>query len=557
MEKTSSTEVSVQDALPTTQPSDLEAKQDGGGIVSDAAILASLGYKQEFKRAFSPVEVFGLGFSIIGVFPSIASVLVFAIPYGGPVALVWGWAICCFFLMFIAFAIAELGSAAPTSGGLYYWTWTFATPRWRNVLSWIVGSSSLMSCIFADSNSIGLIAGLAGVDWGCAVQVMAAVSISTDESFVPTTGQIYGLFIALLICHGIVASLATHVIARLQGFYITFNVLLCLAVIISLAVATPSDFRNSASYAFGGFTKLYDWPNGFAFVLSFLAPLWTVGGFDTAVHISEEATNARTAVPWAIISGVGAAGVLGWAINIALAFNMGKDMESIVSNPIGQPMATILFNSLGRNGTLAIWAVVVVAQFLMGSGSLIAASRQVFAFARDGALPFSRIVCRVNPYTQTPVNAVWSSVLIALLFGLLAFAGPAANSAIFSLAIAGQYIAYAIPIMCRFLGGKAWKPGPFSLGRLGLPVAVVAVSWMIFSIVIVAFPAAPAPDTEGMNYMSVVMGGWVDGSSSASRKHWFNGPQTTLDGGRRSGPITVSNEDSVSSQSDGEKRRDV
>ncbi len=44
--------------------------------------------------------------------------------------------------MFIAFALAELGSAAPTSGGLYYWTWTYATPRWRNVLSWIVGCRS-------------------------------------------------------------------------------------------------------------------------------------------------------------------------------------------------------------------------------------------------------------------------------------------------------------------------------------------------------------------------------------------------------------------------------
>lgn len=41
--------------------------------------------------------------------------------------------------MFVALALAELGSAMPTSGGLYYWTWTFATPRWRNVLSWIVG----------------------------------------------------------------------------------------------------------------------------------------------------------------------------------------------------------------------------------------------------------------------------------------------------------------------------------------------------------------------------------------------------------------------------------
>lgn len=36
------------------------------------------------------------------------------------------------------------------------------------------------------------------------------------------------------------------------------------------------------------------------------------GGFDASVHISEEASNARTAVPWAIISAVGIAGILGW-----------------------------------------------------------------------------------------------------------------------------------------------------------------------------------------------------------------------------------------------------
>lgn len=38
----------------------------------DEEVLAGLGYKQEFKRAFTPLEVFGIGFSIIGLLPSIA-----------------------------------------------------------------------------------------------------------------------------------------------------------------------------------------------------------------------------------------------------------------------------------------------------------------------------------------------------------------------------------------------------------------------------------------------------------------------------------------------------
>ena len=39
---------------------------------ADEAKLARLGYKQEFKRHFTPLEVFGISFSIIGIFPSIA-----------------------------------------------------------------------------------------------------------------------------------------------------------------------------------------------------------------------------------------------------------------------------------------------------------------------------------------------------------------------------------------------------------------------------------------------------------------------------------------------------
>ncbi|KAI0635035.1 amino acid/polyamine transporter I [Trametes polyzona] len=501
---------------------------EGGCTTSDEAVLAALGYRQEFKREFNLLEVFGISFSNIGLFPSIASVLVFAIPYGGPVALVWGWAVCSFFLMFVALAIAELGSAAPTAGGLYYWTWTYATPRWRKVLAWIFTSTS---------NSVGFVAGLASIDWGCAVQIMAGVSIGTNESFTPTTGQIFAVYAALLVCHSVIGSLATSVIARLQGVCVALNVLLCVAIIIALPVATPKERMNSASYAFGGFLNFCGWPNGFAFILSFLAPLWTIGGFDAPVHISEEAANASTAVPWAIASTVGIAGVLGLIVNIVIAFCMGTDLETIMDNPIGQPMATILFNSFGRKGALIIWAVVVFVQFFMGSSTLTAASRQIFAFARDRGLPCSRWIYTVNKHTQTPVNAVWACAFVALLLGLLSFAGASANSAIFSLGIAGQFTAFSIPIASRFLGGKEWTPGPFTLGRFGLPVAAVAVAWMVFATVIVAFPAAPGPPTAAsMNYMAIVFLAAVALCLAHYHfpvyggKYWFNGPQVTLEG---------------------------
>jgi len=42
--------------------------------VTDEALLAQLGYKQEFKRDFSKLELAGMCFSIVGVVQSIASV---------------------------------------------------------------------------------------------------------------------------------------------------------------------------------------------------------------------------------------------------------------------------------------------------------------------------------------------------------------------------------------------------------------------------------------------------------------------------------------------------
>jgi len=264
--------------------------------------------------------------------------------------------------------------------------------------------------------------------------------------------------------------------------------------------------------------------------------VWTICSFDSSVHISEEATNAAIAVPWAIVGAIGISGVLGTAILIVLTFFMGTDIDSIVNNPIGQPMATILFNSLGQKGTMALWAIVVVVQYMMGSSMLLAASRQSFAFSRDGALPFSNYLYRMNSYTKTPVNTVWFSAICAALLGLLAFAGPAAISAIFSVSVVGLYVAYSIPIVARFAFSSTndFKPGPFYLGRWGLPVAILAVGFMSLINVVFLFPSTPQTDSADMNYSVVVMGAVIGGSllwyywPKYGGVHWFKGPVPTI-----------------------------
>jgi uncharacterized membrane protein YesL len=57
----------------------MECKDTGSqkhtNSINDEDLLANLGYKQEFRRDFSRIELFGLSFSIVGVVQSIAYVL--------------------------------------------------------------------------------------------------------------------------------------------------------------------------------------------------------------------------------------------------------------------------------------------------------------------------------------------------------------------------------------------------------------------------------------------------------------------------------------------------
>lgn len=492
---------------------------------ADVRLLAQLGYKQEFKRDFKPLEVFGVAFSIIGLTPSIASVLFYSIPNGGGPAMVWGWLVASAFVLCVGMSMAELASAMPTSGGLYFWTYAFASPRWRKILCWIVGWA----------NTIGNIAAVASIDWGCAVQIMAAVTIASEDEFSPTSPQLFGVYAGVVASHAVLCCLGTAVLARLQTLYIILNIGLCMVIIIVLPITTPLEYRNTASFALGSFANFNGWPNGFAFIMSFLAPLWTICSFDSSVHIAEESSNASVAVPWGIVNAISVAGILGWAINMVLAFCMGSDLEALWDSD--QPMALIFLNSFGRHATLGLWVVVCLVQYMMGSSMLLGASRQTFAFSRDGALPFSGWLYRISPYTQTPINSVWYDAILAIAMGLLVFAGDQAIGAAFALSVTALYLAYSIPIAARFMCENDFKPGPFYLGRLSGPCAAISVIFMAVMGVVFLFPTTPTTTLGDMNYSVVVLGGvlalslmWYFTPVYGGR-YWFTGPVKTVEKG--------------------------
>ena len=67
-------------------------------------------------------------------------------------------------------------------------------------------------------------------------------------------------------------------------------------------------------------------------------------------------------------------------------------------------------------------------KYVTGAAQAVDASRVVFAFARDNALPGSRYWKKMNRYTQTPVNAVWFVIVISSICGVLSFSPTALTS---------------------------------------------------------------------------------------------------------------------------------
>lgn len=151
----------------------------------------------------------------------------------------------------------------------------------------------------------------------------------------------------------------------------------------------------------------------------------------------------------------------------------------------------IYYDAVGKNGTLGLMTLLFIVQFLMGLSILVAASRQSWAFSRDGALPFSKFFRPISQrFGYIPLRTIWGCVGLAVVLGLLCLIAPAAAQALFSLAVAGNNLAWGMPIFARIVWGqRKFKPGPFYTGdRFSIPIAWTAVVFLVFGIILAMFP---------------------------------------------------------------------
>jgi amino acid permease (GABA permease) len=474
----SDTEVSLIDA------------QEFAHMSSEDQKLAEMGYKPVFKREFTMFSAFSFAVSISGLFATIATTFSYPLTSGGPAAVVWCWVVAGLGCLSIAFSVAEIVSAYPTSGGLYFSCNYLVPKKYVAVVAWIDGWINLL----------GQIAGIASSDYGAAQMLLAAVSMGSDFTYLPTAGHTVGVMAALLTLHGLINTMSTKALERFSNVYVVFHT--CILISCSIALLVVQKDKHSAKYVFTEIESSTGWsPKGFSFLFGFLSVAWTMTDYDATAHICEEMNQPERKAPWAISFAMLYTYLIGILFNIVLAFCMGNPND-ILASVVDQPVAQIFYNVLGKGGGIFFTVAAFIIMNFVAITALHSSSRTTWAFSRDRMIPLSRIWYKVNKKTGTPIYAVWMNTFFCIAINLIALGSQTTIDAIFNVTAIALDWSYVIPIICKMVFGL-FKPGPWHLGRWSFFINLYAAAWTTFVSIIFILPTTMPVTAINMNYAVV------------------------------------------------------
>ncbi|MFE9423934.1 amino acid permease [Kitasatospora sp. NPDC006697] len=490
---------------------------DAVAVTADERRLRELGYTQELARSLSGFSNFAVSFSIVSILSGCLTLYGYGMVTGGPALIIWGWPVVGLMTLCVGLAMAEICSAYPTAGGLYFWAAKLARKN-APAASWVTGWCNFM----------GQIAVTASVDYGAATFTNALLDLRFG--FAATAPHTVLIFAVILLLHGLLNCFGVRLIALFNTVSVWWHLIGVVLIVGALALLPHR--HASAGFVFGHFANTTGFHGPFAAVyvslLGLLLAQYTLTGYDASAHMTEETRDAARSGPRGIVNSIGVSIAAGWILLLGLTFAIQHYQEEATTQT-NVPPAQIFLDALGRTGAELLLIIVIGAQFFCGLASVTANSRMVYAFSRDGALPGARFWHRIDPRTQTPVNAIWLGTGGALLLGLPALWNSTAYQAVTSVSVIGLYLAYIIPVWLRLRQGAEFRRGPWHLGRWSRPIGAVAVGWTGLITVLFMLPTLSPITVKNFNYTSVAIA-VVLGSAGlwwlSSARHWFTGPRT-------------------------------
>jgi amino acid transporter len=495
---------------------------DQSAYAEDRAQLHRLGYAQELFRSMGGFQNFAISFTIISILAGCLTSYAIAFNQGGPVAITWGWLIVGLFCTIVSLALGEIASTYPTAGGLYYWSSKLGSPAWGWFTGWF--------------NLVGQVAVTAAIGFGCAIFMTSLLNLLWD--YPNSYGWIYFLYGMILLGAGLINLFKVSITAFLNTISAWWHMVGVVFIVFVLAIVP--DHHKSVSYVFGqtvnntGFHGS-SWTHGwfiYVFLTGLLMAQYTITGYDASAHMSEETRKASLGAAWGMVMSVVVSVVFGFILLVAVTFAIPAKGPSDVSAFVVQ---SIWKDSMGTRWAELLLFIAVVAQSFCTIASTTSASRMMFAFSRDGAVPGSRLWRIVSKRDRIPVYTVAAVVVLAFLTPLPAlwwgYVGYAASTAV---AVIGLYIAFVLPIILRLRAGESFERGAWHLGKHYKWIDWLAILWIFFICIIFLLPAYQGGipfksnfDWLLFNYTPLpvlgallLFGGWY----VLSARKWFKGP---------------------------------
>ncbi|KAF3802564.1 Choline transport protein [Colletotrichum gloeosporioides] len=452
------------------------------------------------ERYISHSAVVNFGVIILASWESFAVTFQFALANGGPASMFYGSILAGFGACAIGFSLAELASIDPTVGAQYRWSANLAPSAnrfWGLLQGWITTAAWCFAC---------------GGPPSILANIITSLAIFNNETYEPQRWHTSLIMIGALI----IPFLFNLWFRKLLDVFEILGGVLHLALFVAfIAVLVASGQRSSNDYVFKTLTSdVSGWNNsGVSWGLGLLTVTFSVTGFDSVIHMSDEVKKAQTRVPRSVILACTVNSVMLVAFVIVLLFYIGP-VDTLSTAPL--PLIYVVYNATGsRAATNALISLVAIIIFLALFNMLASVSRLVWVFAKDNGLPFSNFFSVINPTLKLPVHALLFILGIVTCLSLIYIASSTAFNALISLQALALHVSYFFPILfllLRRVRGPSPPYGPFKLGSAGIPVNIFALCYLVYVVLWMPFPQILPVTKDNMNYAGPIFGAVLAGA---------------------------------------------
>ncbi|KAF2758158.1 amino acid transporter [Pseudovirgaria hyperparasitica] len=485
---------------PSKQPSIANRDHVDSDVNSADDVLEAMGYTSELKRTRSTFHVIFMSFVLASIPYGLATTFFYPLIAGGPANIIWGWVTVSCIILCVAASLGEITSVYPCAGGVYYQTFMIAPPSMKRIASWICGWAFV----------VGNITITLAVNFGTSLFLIACINVFESEPGVGILAgepyQVYLIFLGITLLCNAVSALGNRYLHWLDTFAIFWTLAGLIAIVVTV-LAIAKNGRHSASYVFGEFDPSNSgWGSaGWSFCVGLLQAAYATSSTGMIVSMCEEVKYPATQVPKAMVATIVINTFAGLLFLIPLTFVL-PDIPELVALQSGQPVPSIIKSAIGSSGgAIGVLTPLLVLGLFCGVGCTTAASRSVWGFSRDGAIPGSRLWRSVNHKLDVPLNAMMLSMAVQLILGLIYFGSAAAYNAFSGVGVICLTTSYMVPIAVSLLGRRAHlKDAKFKLGPLGIFCNIVAIAWSLLAIPLFCMPSYLPVSAQTMNYASVV-----------------------------------------------------